>query len=465
MLNWLKKSNQILGMNSRNLSFIRPGNSKKAINLVNNKLRTKKLLKKHGLPVSGLIGVIKNRKEFYGFDWKSLPASFVLKPNRGLGGEGIFVTFGRKKNGRWVLPLEKDAGVKEVMLRVRNILDGDFSMTNVPDSAFFEERLKIHPAFKLYSYKGVPDIRVIVYNKVPVMAMLRLPTKSSRGTANLHKGGLGLGIDIATGETTFAIQNDRIIDKLPESTLLLRGLKIPYWNEILEIAIQATMACGLNYVGVDIAVDREKGPVILELNAHPGLAIQISNLAPLKDRLLRVQGLKIQTAKKGIKVAKELFGGEAESEIEENTGKKILGIINKIKIKNKKGEWLDLEAKLDTGAGISAIDEQLARQLGFGEAIDFFQSFDIKHLLTKEEVERLSKEEVWKKLIKHKDIVAVVKTYSSHGISYRIEIPLKISLSGKIVSSNASVIIREHLKYPVIIGRRDLKGFLVDPNK
>jgi alpha-L-glutamate ligase-like protein len=209
MSGFLKKSKQILGMNARNLHFIRPGNPKKAIRLVDNKLRTKRLLIKHGLPVSGLIGRIRNRQEFYNFNWRDLQNSFVLKPNRGLGGEGIMVTFGRKKNSKWVLPLDREADLEDVQLRVRNILDGDFSITGVPDIAFFEERLKIHPAFKLYTYKGVPDVRVVVYNKVPIMAMLRLPTRESRGKANLHKGGIGVGIDIASGTTTYAIQSDR----------------------------------------------------------------------------------------------------------------------------------------------------------------------------------------------------------------------------------------------------------------
>jgi alpha-L-glutamate ligase-like protein len=465
MLSWMRKSKQVLGMNARNLKFIRPGNSKKSINLVNDKIRTKKVLQKNDLPVSKLIAVVRNRKEFYNFTWNELPNSFVLKPNKGLGGEGILVTYGRKKNGKWVLPLNREASMQDIVLRVGNILDGDFSKTNAPDTAFFEERLKIHPVFKLYSYKGVPDIRVIVYNKVPIMAMLRLPTKSSNGKANLHKGGVGVGIDIASGVTTHAIMNDNVIEHLPDMKLPLRGIQIPEWERILELAIESTNACGLKYSGVDIAMDKESGPVILELNAHPGLSIQNANLAPLKDRLLRVRGLKIKTVKKGIKVAKELFGGEYEQELEKTTGKKILGIINNIKVKDKKGNWHDVQAKLDTGAGVTSIDEHLARVLGFNDALDFFQSYNIKPVMTKEEVDELSAKGIWKELVKHKDIVEVVKVFSSHGVSYRIEVPARLMLSGVEVSSNASVTIREHLACPIIIGKRDLKKFLIDPTK
>lgn len=465
MLSWLKKSKQVLGLNARSIDFIRPGNPPKAIKIVDDKLRTKRLLRKNDLPVCDIIGVIKNRNELYNFDWANLPASFALKPNRGLGGGGIMVTFGKKKNGKWVLPGDREATLSDILMRASNILDGNYSITNAPDVAFFEERLKIHPVFKLYSGKGIPDVRIIVYNKVPIMAMLRLPTKASDGKANLHKGGVGVGIDIASGITTNAVQYDRFIEYLPDLKISVRGIKIPYWDEMLDIAIRAATVCGLNYTGVDIALDREKGPVILELNARPGLSIQIANLAPLKERLLRVKGLKISTAKKGIKVAKELFGGEIEQEVEEITGKRILGIINKVKIKNRQGEWLEVEAKMDTGAGISSIDENLAREIGFGDAIDHYRKFNIKSVLSKEEVDSLSKQKLWKELLKHQDVVAVVKTYSSHGISYRIEIPLKIEIDSIQVNSNASVIMREHLQYPLIIGRRDLKRFLIDPTK
>lgn len=465
MLNWLKKSKQVLGMNSRNLQFIKPGNSKKAVRLVDDKLRTKKLLQKNGLPVSNLIAVIKNRKQFYNFDWQNLPNSFVLKPNRGLGGEGIMVTYGKTKQGKWILPREKVASLKDIILRVSNILDGDFSKTNIPDTAFFEERLKIHSAFKLYSYKGVPDARIIVYNKVPIMAMLRLPTKSSGGKANLHKGGVGIGIDIITGKTTYAIQNDSLITTLTDLKLSLRGLQIPQWEKILQISVEATIASGLNYCGVDVAIDKERGPVIVELNAHPGLSIQNCNLIPLRERLNRVSGLKIKTVSKGIKVAKELYNSDSDLEINEFAGRKIIGVINKIKVKDRKNKWVNMEAKMDTGAGISSIDESMARQLGFDEAIDFFNSFNIKNVLTNEEVERLKADKVYEKIITHKDIVDCGIIYSSHGISYRIEIPLKIEINNVCLNINATVFQRGHLKYPIIIGKRDLKNFLIDPNK
>lgn len=452
-------------MNARNLVYIRQSNKRSAVKIADNKLKTKRKLRKAGLPVTKLYATIKDREQLYNFDWESLPNSFVLKPNRGLGGEGILITFGKKKNGAWVLPLNQEVTADTLFQHASNILDGNFSLTNSPDIAFFEERLKIHPAFKLYTYKGIPDIRVIVYNRVTVMAMLRLPTKESRGKANIHQGGIGIGIDVATGMTTFAFLKNRSITKLPKTNLSITGIEIPYWDKILETSIEASIALKLGYCGVDIAIDKEKGPVILELNARPGLAIQIANVSGLKERLERVKGLKITTVKKGMKVAKELFGGEIESEVEEISGKQVLGSVEKVTLFDKQGKTISIDAKVDTGAGVSAIDENLAAKLGFKDAIDHFKQFNVKEFLSDDETVQMEKRKVWGKVKKHPDITGIYKIKSSHGSSFRIEVPIKYKIADQEIKSNITIIKRKSLKYDMIIGRKDLRDFLVDPNK
>ena len=314
-----KKSKTILGMNSRNLRFIRPNNFKKAKRLADNKLKSKRLLGKNGLPVPALIAKIKTRQELDVFDFSTLPNSFVLKPNMGLGGEGILVVYGRKKGmtNVWVKADRSLVTENDLKNQIINILDGSFSRTNTPDIAFFEERVKLSKTFKPYSYRGIPDIRVIVYNKVPVMAMLRLSTQESQGKANLQLGGIGCGIDMATGTTTSAVQGkSRFIENVPGSRLSLSGIRIPYWQQILELAVKAQEVSGLGFLGADITIDRDQGPVFLELNARPGLSIQIANMEGLLTRLNRVEGLRVKSVKHGVKLAKNLFGGEIEEELE-----------------------------------------------------------------------------------------------------------------------------------------------------
>jgi alpha-L-glutamate ligase-like protein len=488
MWSLIKKSRGVLGMNARNLSYIRPANSSKAIDLANDKLHSKTVLAAAGIPVPKVYGIIRTRKELEQFDWQKLPNSFVLKPNRGMGGEGIKVMYGQKKDADWVLAQGQGVGIKDVKSHILNIFDGFYSLYGGEDIAFFEERVKICTSLKPYSFRGIPDIRVIVYNSVPVMAMLRLSTRESGGRANLHMGGVGVGIDIATGITTQAIQHDKIIERTPDTKLKLSGIRIPHWKDILNIAIECQKASGLGYIGVDIAIDKEKGPVVLEINAHAGLSIQIANLAPLKYRLVKVKGLKIKNKLHAIRVAQDLFGGEIEQEIEELSGKQILGIIENVKIrrrcelgkasvdemllskrekkelkKERDKEFVELKAKIDTGAGYSSIDKQLARSLGYSQAIDEFDAMTKNILATTNSEERdalmKAKIEEWG------EDYSTVLAKSSHGASYRLVIKMDLMLSGVLIHTPLSIIDRSNLQFPMIVGRKSLRNFLVDPSK
>lgn len=482
MLKFFKKSRKILGMNSRNLEYIRPGNLKRAKNIADDKILSKKILKKAEIPVPNLIARIGSRKELENFDWNTLPSSFALKPNRGFGGEGILVAYGKKSakdaapaggqgsafGGKdiWIKADGSLVTVDDLKSHINNILDGSFSLSNIPDIAFFEERLQLLKLFKPYAYKGIPDIRVIVYNKVPVMAMLRLPTKESQGKANLQQGAIGVGIDLASGITTTAVQGkNRIIEYVPGTRLLLSGIKIPYWNDILKLAIKAQEISGLGFLGADVAIDKERGPVFLELNARPGLSIQIANLAGLKRRLERVAGIDIKTTERGIRVGMNLFGGEIEGEIEDISGRKIIGPVEKVKLIGKDGKEVEVEARIDTGAGISSIDKKLAIKLGFEDAVKYWEEFHLNRVLNDEEIKELSNNETWKELGKHPDVIGVAKTYSSHGATYRIEINILINIDKTEIVSKLSISNREGMKHPVLIGRRDLKKFLVDVGK
>jgi len=466
MTSFFKNSRDILGMNARNLLYTRPHNLRRARKLADNKLLSKRILAKADLPVPKLLGKISSREELENFDWSSLPDSFVLKPNRGFGGEGILVVYGKKKylEGTWIKADGSLINTEDLKTHIRNILDGSYSLAGIQDTAFFEERLKLLKLFKSHAYKGIPDIRIIVYNKVPVMAMLRLPTRESDGKANLHQGAIGVGIDMATGVTTTAVVGKgRIIEHVPGSRLVLSGIRIPYWKSILGMAVRAQMISKLGFLGADVAIDRDRGPVFLELNARPGLSIQVANLEGLLGRLRRVEGLKIKTSEKGVAVGMNLFGGEIEEEIEDISGKKLIGTVEKLKLIGKNEMEIEIDARIDTGAGISSIDKELAKKLGFEEAVKYWEDFHLDRVLSDEEIEKLSTDETWKKLELHPDVIGVAKTFSSHGATYRIEIKLNFVLNDITVESKISIANRAGLKYPVLIGRRDLKKFLINP--
>lgn len=464
MIQFFRNSRKILGMNARNLEFIRPNNLRRAKRLADDKLRSKRMLKKADIPVPELIGKIKNVDELENFDWAALPESFVLKPNRGFGGEGILVVYGKKKNlfNVWIKADGSLVTVDDLKTHIRNILDGSFSLSGVPDIAFFEERMKLLKLFKPYAYKGIPDIRVIIYNKVPVMAMLRLPTKVSDGKANLQQGAIGVGIDLATGVTTTAVfGKNKLIECVPGTRLLLSGIKIPYWKTILTLAVRTQEISGLGFLGADVAIDRDLGPVFLELNARPGLSIQVANHDGLLGRLRRVEGLKIKTVEKGVSVGMNLFGGEIEEEIEDISGKRIIGLKEKVKLIGKDEKEIEVEAKIDSGADFSSMDKLLAESLGFSSTMNEFEKLGIDY----EKIKGLEKQDR-EKFFKDKNIPDLEDTaiiHSSHGTTYRPMVKIKIIIDNTEVLTKVSVIDRSHLKNPLIIGHRDLHRFLIDP--
>jgi alpha-L-glutamate ligase-like protein len=441
----------ILGMNARNQKYLKT--TKRFRRILDSKLATKKALSRAGLPTLETIAVIKSRKELFSFDWGKLPNSFVLKPNRGFGGEGIVVVYARKKihqktaffqkdlmaekdeNMLWIRADRTLISKKELETHVFDILEGNFSLSYLPDIAFFEERAKVIKELKPYSWRGVPDIRVIVYEGVPVMAMLRLPTEESAGRANLHEGAVGVGIDLATGKTLSAIHHGKFIDYYPGTRYLLRGVQIPYFKKILGLAVTAQKVTKTKFLGVDIAVDREKGPLIFELNLRPGLQIQTANLAGLEERLKRIKGLSLKTEERGIKLAQHLFS-EEEYEEEEFFGKKVIGVIEEIEIPyiETKGDK-EIEkrykklAKIDTGALRSSISNEILKKLNIKE-------------------------------LEEKRIVR-----SSLGEEIRPIAPLTFYLKGEKIDTEVFVADRAQMKYEMIIGRRDLKNFIVDPSK
>lgn len=485
MISFFRSSQKILGMNARNLQFIRPNNLRRARRLADDKLFSKRVLKHAELPVPNVVAKIKSFEELENFDWSALPDSWVLKPNRGFGGEGILVVYGKKKLARiaiarpdeslfgrvaggnppdvWIKADGSIITIDDIKTHIRNIIDGSFSLAGVPDIAFFEERLKLLKLFKPYSFKGIPDIRIIVYNKVPVMAMLRLPTCESDGKANLQQGAIGVGIDLATGVTTTAVQGkNKIIEYLSGTRLLLSGIKIPYWKEILTLAVRAQVVSNLGFLGADIAIDRDRGPVFLELNARPGLSIQIANLDGLLGRLKRVEGLKIKTAEKGVSVGMNLFGGEIEGEIEDISGKKIIGTVEKVKLIGKDGKEIEVEAKIDTGAYSTSIDTSLAEELGFANVLDYFDKIEKPNEFTREQVKEIEENLRKKYLAGHEDLEDVAVIYSSSGISIRPKVKFKFIMDREEILTKANIVERTELKYPMIIGRKDLKKFLIE---
>ena len=279
----------ILGMNRRNLDYIGQHNPRYRYPIVDNKLKTKEIAVKHGIAVPELYGVVDSQ-----YQVKQLPpllaekSSFVIKPVQGSGGKGILVITGIEQEG-YRKPSGAVVHESEVIRHVSNILAGLHSLGGRNDYAMIEALIEFDPGLEQYSYEGVPDIRVIVYKGFPVMSMLRCSTHASDGKANLHQGAVGVGLDLQNGRPLYAVQNGDIIERHPDLDSPFSELKIPYWYQVLELAAHCAAMTELGYLGVDIVLDKTRGPMLLELNARPGLAIQVANQEGLRLRLSEIE--------------------------------------------------------------------------------------------------------------------------------------------------------------------------------
>jgi alpha-L-glutamate ligase-like protein len=304
----------VLAINRRNADYVLRYNPRRLYPLVDDKLRTKELAQSNGIAVPELYAVVEVEGQVHRL--QEVIASrpdFVVKPAHGSGGEGILVISGRM-NDKFRKPDGLLVSSEELNHHIFNILSGLYSLGGQPDKALIEYRVQLDPIFEKISYLGVPDIRIIVFLGVPVISMVRLPTRMSDGKANLHQGALGAGIDIATGITLTAVWGNEIVTAHPDTGSSVKGLPIPSWDELLKLASQCYELTGLGYQGVDIVLDREKGPLLLELNARPGLNIQIANNTGLLPRLALVEEhhQHLEDVNRRVEFAKEHFAAGSD---------------------------------------------------------------------------------------------------------------------------------------------------------
>lgn len=279
----------IMGINRRNADYVLKYNKRSLYPVVDDKILTKERALAEGINVPEMYGIISSEREI-GKLHKIIDGrnDFVIKPAQGAGGDGIIVIADRFE-GRYKTVSGKIISHDEIEYQVSNILTGLYSLGGGRDRALIEYRVSPDPIFKSISYEGVPDIRIIVLMGYPVMAMLRLPTRQSGGKANLHQGAIGVGVDLATGITLQGTWLNNKISKHPDTTQPVAGVQLPYWQQFMELAASCHELCGLGYIGVDMVLDQEKGPLILELNARPGLNIQIANNAGLTPRAHQIE--------------------------------------------------------------------------------------------------------------------------------------------------------------------------------
>ena len=273
---------EILGINLRN-SIIAKYNPRWAIEQARDKVAAKVALNAGGVVTTGTVCVISSYGDLLDFDpLRDLPDNWAIKPARGSQGDGILLAV-RREWDNWYKGSGGRLTPADVMNHLRRIIDGGFSGDTAAEDAALIEPL-IRPDKRIASLvpEGLPDVRVISLREHPLMAMMRLPTIASDGKANLHQRAIGAAVDIETGIITRAMVIGEVITHHPDTGTKLIGHQLPDWDRVLLMSSKCSAAIGLGYLGVDIILDENDGPMILEVNAHPGIEIQNINQKGLR---------------------------------------------------------------------------------------------------------------------------------------------------------------------------------------
>ncbi|CAL2076166.1 Alpha-L-glutamate ligase-like protein [Tenacibaculum sp. 190524A05c] len=279
----LNNSFEAMGINERNVSLIYPNNNRKYYKFADDKVLAKEILDENSIPCADTYAVIEKISGIQkGWELVKKYDKLAIKPANGSGGGGIKIL---KKDSQenWISS-GKIIHEEEIFLHMASIIMGQYSLGS-DDRVLIEKCIESHSFFHEIYPAGVPDFRVILLNKKPVISMLRVPTDKSDGKANLHQGGLGIGINMEYGTLTYAYDGKNYFEVHPDNGNQIFGKEIPYWNEILEISIQTAASFPLNYLGVDIVIDQWLGPLIMEVNVRPGLGIQLANKTGMKKVL------------------------------------------------------------------------------------------------------------------------------------------------------------------------------------
>ncbi len=417
----------ILGMNARIQQYTAQNDST-AKQLGFSKLRTKTFLKKHNIPVPELYAVISSREELRAFDWSSIKSAFAVKPASGSAGKGILVIKRKLKNQSVWADIEgNEYSAQDLSLHVADILEGQYTTWGTQHKALIEERIGIHPDLEPYVEVGTPDIRVILLNNIPVMAMARLPTEESEGRANLDLGAIAVGIDFGTGRSTYGVSGKKkTIKFFPRDNVPVGGIEIPYWKQVLKTAVRVANATGYKYLGVDIFVDPERGPVVAEVNGFPGLSIQLANRAGLRRRLERLRDVEARNVNHAVKIAQALFAENYPSQTFSDLDLMILSPIEPVTVYGDNENEVSINGLMNTGRTRSVINLEVAKELGLFEPEDT----------------------LWKQAVGEEGKLPFVE--------------VKYKIRDKVFTTTMGV--SKHLgsrQWDIELGRKDLKGFLV----
>ena len=135
-----------------------------------------------------------------------------------------------------------------------------------------EDVNKIHP-------NCVNTIRVETFidkeNQIHILSAFMRFGVGSGFVDNAHAGGFYVGIDLEEGRLKekghqYMEYGGAEYTQHPDSGFEFKGYKIPYFEEVKKLVVDAVKCLPDRYIGWDIAIS-EDGPVIIEANEYPSI--------------------------------------------------------------------------------------------------------------------------------------------------------------------------------------------------
>lgn len=357
----MSRSHGVLWQNARNLLYIQSENFSHYKRLADSKLRTKKFLSSHWVAVPQTFAIIRNSKELSQELINSLEPPFVIKPNNGYGWKGILIIQEKRADTSFVTNSNEVITPKQLYQHCIRIIDWFFSLSWKRDSIFIEKKIELSQEIALLGKYWLPDIRIIIYNSVPVMAMMRIPTKESAGKANIHAGACAIWIDIWNGRLTYISHHGKQIKSIP-GIWDIRSLTLPDWDKILNLAVRIQYVTKIPFLWCDIVLDDRDGPLLLEMNVRPGLEIQNVNKAPLEARLKRIEGISVESTEKWVRIWKDLFWWIISERVESVSWKKVVWLREYLRFRFKEKNY-NYIADIRASQSDNYIDTEFAREI------------------------------------------------------------------------------------------------------
>ena len=140
----------------------------------------------------------------------------------------------------------------------------------------FQEKINMHPDLRAYTGDAVGCFRVVTCKTpegiVPLYAVWKIPGVGSMADNFWRDGKIAL-IDVETGQVVRCQMGTGLdaqeIDVIPETGLKIKGVKIPDWTSVTDLAVSAaSLLSDLSIAGFDI-VHSDTGPRVIEVNGNP----------------------------------------------------------------------------------------------------------------------------------------------------------------------------------------------------